>query len=139
MAGKADFTDQEWETLQKGVAGAALLVAVAEPGFLDTFKEMRVLAEHLAEAKEKSDSPLIRQLAEVDGAGFGVTASAQEVEQETIAALRSAMSTLQAKAPGEVERYRTFVLDVAESVAAAAKDVGAEESGAIEKVRSALH
>ena len=46
MAGKADFTEQEWETLQKGVTGGAMLVAVSEGGFRDTFKEMGVLAEH---------------------------------------------------------------------------------------------
>lgn len=138
MAGKGDFTEQEWETLQKGVTGSAVLVAVAEPGFFDTFKEMRVLADHLAEAKEKGDSPLIRELADVDGAGISVTASAQEVEQETLEALRSAISTLQTKAPGEVEAYRTFVLDVAQSVAAAAKDVGAAETGALDKIRAAV-
>jgi hypothetical protein len=138
MAGKADFTEQEWETLQRGVTGGALLVAVADRGFLDTFKEMGALAEHLSEARKENASPLVRELAEVRGTGFGLTASPAEVEREASEALRSAVGTLRTKAPEEQQAYRDFVLGVAQSVAAAAKDVGAEETGAIEKIRAAL-
>jgi hypothetical protein len=138
MAGKADFTDQEWETLQKGVTGSALLVAVADRGFFDTFKEMRVLAKHLSEVREKSASQLVRELAEVRSTGFGFTDSPEEVERETTEALTSARSILKAKAPDEMEAYSGFALEVAQSVAAAAKDVGAAESGAIEKIKAAL-
>lgn len=138
MAGKADFTEQEWETLQKGVTGSAMLVAVADRGFFDTFKEVGALTKHLSQAREKNETPLIRELAEVRGTGFGLTDSPQEVESETTDALRSAVSTLQAKAPGDVQAYRDFVLDVAQSVAAAADDVGASETDAIEKIKTGL-
>ena len=138
MAVKSDFTDQEWETLQKGVTGAGLLVTVADRSFFDTFKEAGALAKHLAEARKENGSPLVRELAEVRGTGFGMTDSPTEVEQETVAALGSAVATLQAKAPDEVQAYRDFVLGVAESVAAAAKDVGATETAAIDKIRAAL-
>ena len=30
MATKTDFTDQEWESLQKGVSGAGLLVSLSD-------------------------------------------------------------------------------------------------------------
>jgi UTP-glucose-1-phosphate uridylyltransferase len=138
MAGKADFTEQEWETLQKGVTGAGLMVTVADRGFFDTFKEAGALAQHLSEARKDNTSPLVRELAEVRGTGYGMTDSPAEVEQETIAAVGSAVATLQQKAPDEVQAYRDFVLGVAESVAAAAKDVGATETAAIEKIRAAL-
>jgi hypothetical protein len=138
MAGKSDFTEQEWETLQKGVTGAGLMVTVADRGFFDTFKETGALAEHLSDARKENASTLIRELAEVRGTGFGMTDSPAEVEEETVAALRSAVGTLQAKAPDEVQAYRDFVLGVAQSVAAAAKDVGASETAAIEKIRVAL-
>jgi len=52
MAGKADFTDQEWETLQKGVTGAGLLVAVSDRSFFDTFGEATTMAKHLAAGRE---------------------------------------------------------------------------------------
>jgi hypothetical protein len=138
MAGKADFTEQEWEALQKGVTGSALLVSLADRGFFDTFKEVGALGKHLKEAREKSASPLIKEVAEVRGTGFGLTAKPDEVEKETTEALSAAVSTLQAKAPDDVEAYRNFVLEVAQSVAAAAKDVGASETGAIDQIKAAL-
>jgi hypothetical protein len=138
MAGKTDFTEQEWETMQKGVTGAGMLVSVADRSFFDTFKEVGALAKHLSEARSKSSSPLVRELAEVRGTGFGLTTSPQEVEEETLEALRAAMGTLQVKAPDEAQAYGDFVLDVAQSVAEAAKDVGATESGAVDKIKAAL-
>jgi hypothetical protein len=138
MAGKADFTEQEWETLQKGVTGAALLVSVADRGFFDTFKEVGALSKHLSEARKTSDSPLIKELAEVRGTGFGLTTSPEEIEGGTLESLRSAVGILQAKAPDEAPAYRDFVIAVAESVAAAADDVGATETDALEKIKAAL-
>jgi hypothetical protein len=138
MASKADFTEQEWETLQKGVTGSAMLVSVADKGFFDTFREVGALTEHLSEAKKSSESALIQELAEVRGTGFGLTASPEEVERETTEALRSAVSTLQAKAPDGVQAYRDFVLEAAQSVAAAADEIGATETDALEKIKAAL-
>jgi hypothetical protein len=62
----------------------------------------------------------------------------QEIEDETVAALRSAVSTLQAKAPDDVQEYRDFVVEVAESVAKAADEIGATETDALEKIKAAL-
>ena len=70
MAGKADFTEQEWETLHKGVTGAGLLVSVSERGFYDSFKEVGALAKHLAGARKDSSSQLVRELAETRGTGL---------------------------------------------------------------------
>ncbi|HEY9378823.1 MAG TPA: hypothetical protein VIQ02_17235 [Jiangellaceae bacterium] len=138
MASKADFTAEEWETLQKGVTGAAMLVSLADRGFFDTFKEVGALAKHLGEARTKSTSPLVKEVAEVRGTGFGLTSSPQEVETETLQALRSSMTTLQSKAPDDAPAYREFVLNVVKSVAEAAKDTAAAESDAIEKIEAAL-
>jgi hypothetical protein len=138
MTTKTDFTEQEWETLQKGVTGAGLLVSVSDRGFFDTFKEAGALAKHLNEAREGHDSELLRELSQVRGSGFGLSASPDEVERETLEALPDAVGILKAKAPEELDAYRSLVLGVAESVAEAAKGVGAGESGAIEKIRSAV-
>jgi hypothetical protein len=48
------------------------------------------------------------------------------------------MATLRAKAPDEVDAYRSLVLGVAESVGAASKGVGPEEREAIDKIRATL-
>jgi hypothetical protein len=138
MATKADFTEQEWETLQKGVTGAGLLVSVSDRSFFDTFKEAGTLAKQVAQAKEKNPSELVRELADVKGTGFGVRSSPEEVETETLAALQTAKTTLESKAPDELEPYRQFVLEVAQAVADSAGGGETAETAAIEKVKSAL-
>jgi hypothetical protein len=138
MAKKADFTEQEWESLQKGVVGAGLLVSLSDRSFFDTFKEAGALGKHVAQAKQSGSSDLVRGLADLHGAGFGLTSSPDKVENETLEALRTAKTTLELKAPDELEPYRQFVVEVAQSVANAAGGGDAAESGAIEKVRSAV-
>ena len=138
MAKRADFTDEEWESLQRGVVGAGLLVSLSDRSFFDTFKEAGALSKHVAQAKQGSSSELVRELADVHGTGFGVRTSPDKVESETLAALQTAKTTLESKAPDEVAPYREFVLEVAQSVANAAGGGEAAESGAIEKVRSAV-
>lgn len=138
MSSRADFTEEEWKAMQKGATGAGMLVAVSDRDFTDTFKEAGALAKHLGEARQKSDSQLIRELAEAKGTGFGLTASPQEVESETIVALSTATATLEAKAPADADAYRQFVLDVAESVADAASGVEVGETAALDKIKAAL-
>jgi len=139
MAGKTEFTSEEWETMQKGVTGAGMLVAVSDRGFLDTFKEAGSLAKHLVAARRDSTSQLIRELAETRGSGFGLTSSPGEIESETVEALRSSVAMLEVKAPDEAEAYRAFVIGLAQSVAEAADGGDTAESGALDKIRLALN
>jgi hypothetical protein len=138
MATRADFTEGEWKAMQSGITGAGMLVAVSDPGFFDTFKEASALAHHLQAAHEKSDSALIRELAAGHERPFGMTASPAEVEQSTVTALKEGMAALQAKSPEDLPAYKALVLDIAESVAAAAKGVSAQESTVLDHLRAAL-
>jgi hypothetical protein len=52
--------------------------------------------------------------------------------------LGAVKTTLESKAPDELNPYREFVLEIAQSVSQAAGGGEAAESGAIEKVKSAL-
>jgi hypothetical protein len=115
-----------------------MLVAISDRGFFDTFKEANALAKHLAAAHAGSESELIREVAEAHGSPFGVTTPPDEVEKGTLDALHTAVAALQAKAPDDLPAYRQLVLDVAESVAEAAKGVSANETTALETIRSAL-
>jgi hypothetical protein len=137
VAKKSDFTEQEWEQLRKGATGAGLLVSVSDRSFFDSFKEAGSLAKHLAGGRT-GESELVRELASERGSGFGVRSAPQEIESETVEALRGAVSTLQAKAPDEVEAYKSFVLEVAEAVGKAAGGGEAAEAATIEKIRAAL-
>ena len=137
MAGKADFTEDEWEALQKGVMGAGMLVSVAHRDFTDSFGEAKAIAKDLA-AHRESESQLVRELSGAHGTGFGVFTSPKEVEEGTIASLAAAVAALAQKAPDELDAYRAFVLEVATSAAAAKGGVQEEETAAIEKVKAAL-
>ena len=138
MASKADFTEEEWETMRKGVAGAGMLVSVGDRDFTDTFGEAGALAKRLGQEREAGGSEFIRELAAGRPAGFGLTASAQEVEAETLEALRSTTAILAAKAPDEAESYRQLVLDVADAVANAKGGIKPGETAAIDKIKEAL-
>ena len=136
MAGKTDFTEDEWQELQQGVTGAGLLVSTAHRDFTDSFGEAKAVATHLA-AHRESGSELVRDLSATHSTGFGLVASPKEVSG-TLTALSSSVALLQAKAPDEVEAYQTLVLDVATAVAEAKGGVKDEETAAIERIREAL-
>ena len=138
MATKADFTEDEWKAMESGVAGAGTYVATVDRGFFDTFKEASALAHHLRDAHERSDSALIRELATGHDRPFGLTASPDEMERSTVAALETAVAALTAKAPEELPAYKGLVLDVAQSVAEAAKGVSPQENSALDRIRAAL-
>ncbi len=132
------LNDAEIETLRKGAMGAGLLVSVSDRGFFDTFKEAGTLAKHVAAARANSESAVVRRVAEGHSTGFGVTTPPDEIESGTLDTLRASVQLLQSKAPGEVEAYRSFVLDLARSVAAAAPGGDAAEGGAIAEIEGAL-
>ena len=132
------LSESEIETLHKGAMGAGLLVSVSDRSFFDTFKEAGVLAKHVAAARGNSESTVVKQVAAGRSTGFGVTSSPEEIESGTLDALRAAVRLLEAKAPTEVEAYRSFVLDLARSVAAAAPGGDEAEGEAIAKIEAAV-
>lgn len=137
MAGKADFTEEEWEDLQKGVAGAGMLVSSAHRDFTDSFGEASAIAKQLA-AHQDSESQLVRDLSSTRGTGFGLIASPKEVVEGTFNALRAAVAVLGQKAPDELEAYRGLVLDVANAAAEAKGGMKSEELAAIERIKGTL-
>ncbi len=138
MATKADFSEDEWKALQKGVTGAGMLVSVSDRDFTDSFGEASALAKYLARQREEGASELIKELAHAKGTGFGFTDSSQEVETETLDALRASVATLAAKASDEVASYRELVLGIATFVAEAKGGVTEVESATIAKLEEAL-
>jgi hypothetical protein len=138
MAGKSDFTGDEWTTLQHGLAGTVLLVSVSDPGLFDTFKEAGAAARHYADARRSNASGLVRDLSADPGLGFGFGMSPQELETQTLAALGAATATVKQKAPDELDAYKQFVVEVAQSVAAAAKGTSGAETAALAKIEGAL-
>jgi len=72
------------------------------------------------------------------GPSSGRRSTPGAVETETLAALQSAKTALASKAPDELDSYRQFVVEVAQSVADAAGGGETAERAAIEKINSAL-
>ena len=138
MATKADFSEDEWKAMQKGVTGAGMLVSVSDRDFTDSFGEASALAKYLGRQRESGASELMRGLAHAKGTGFGLTDSPQEVETETVDALRSSVATLAAKAPDELGAYRELVLGTATSVAEAKGGVTEVEAATIARLEEAL-
>jgi hypothetical protein len=140
VATKADFTEDEWKTLQKAVTGAGMLVSASDRDFTDSFGEAKTLATFLATQHQHSDNVFVRDVAGTHGTGFGFASSPQKVESETLEALRSSVATLAAKAPDDVAAYQQLVLGVAEAVAEAkGGGVSDKEAAAIAQIREALN
>ena len=138
MATKSDFTEDEWKALQKGVTGAGMLVSVSDRDFTDSFGEASALAKYLGGQRQSGATELIRELAAVKGTGFGLTDSPQEVEAETLEALRTAKALLGSKAPEELPSYRNLVLGIANHVAEAKGGVSDAETATIARLEAAL-
>ena len=139
MATRADFDEQEWEAIQRGLTGAGMLVSVADRDFTDSFGEARALAKYLAKQRNESPSALVRDIAAIHKSGFGFGTTPQELESGTVEALRSAAAAIAAKAPDEADAYRELVLGAAQHVAdAKGGGTSPAERAAIETISQAL-
>jgi hypothetical protein len=138
MATKADFTEDEWHVLQRGMTGSGVLVSLSDRDLTDSFGEAGAMGKYLAGAQVASASPLVRDLAKTHGTGFGLTASPDKVRAETMEALRTSVATLTAKAPDELDAYRQLVLGLAQAVAEAKGGEKPVETTMIGEIREAL-
>jgi hypothetical protein len=141
MTAKADFTEEEWNTVREGPAAAGMIVLTAQGG--GSFRETWALAKSYAEAKQKPGSSQLLDEIVSERPDVERHRSAEEQEQHGLAGLQEAVALLESKAtPEEVEAYKTFVLDVAKRVANAHEEGGQRvsptEQAALDKVASSL-
>ena len=142
MTGKADFTPEEWDLVREGPTAAGMVTLTAEKGGM--FRESWAMAKEYTEARnEHGESELLDALVaeKPDAKRYD---SPQELESVGLQHLTEAVALLEQKAtPGEVAGYKKFVMQVAERVAEAHKEHGAEvsdaERAAIEKLSAALN
>jgi hypothetical protein len=143
MTGKADFTENEWDTVLEGPATAGLIVVTAQRG--GTFRETIAIAKTYVEArKQHGGSQLLDEIVsakpEVDRTRYH---SAEELKEHGLQHLRDAVALLEPKAtPEELDEYKRFVLNVADKVANAHREggesVSADERAAIEAIAASL-
>lgn len=125
------LTDGETRILRDGAYGAIALVANAEPGLLDLVRESFAASKVLV-----SSSGVVRA-ALTTGDLPELPRSPEQLEARVLPALRRAVAVLKVKAPAEVDRYRSTVLEACDR-AAAEHGVVTAESQALSRIRSAL-
>jgi hypothetical protein len=143
MTGKADFTEEEWETVLEGPTSAGLIVSTAQRG--GSFRESFSLAKAFAEARNATGaSDLMDEVArskpKVDRERQG---SVEDLKEHHLGIIREAVSLLESKAsPEELADYRRFTLSLAERVARAKEEseepVSDAERAAIDEISVAL-
>jgi hypothetical protein len=143
MTGKAEFTEQEWETVLSGPPSAGMIVVFAQRG--GTFRETFAIGKAYAEAREQHGASelldaIVAAKPEIDHTRYS---SVEELRSHGLQRLRDAVSVLEAKATEqELEDYRRFVLMLAEKVAAAHREEGVAvsppEQAAIDEISASL-
>jgi len=126
------LTEDEQKTVRSAALRASALVAQADPGFLDTFKESFAGSKAV-----KAASPQVQKLVS-GGLPEMPSGGKDEVEARTLELIRQAVGILTAKAPQLLEEYRQVVLQSARDVAAAADDTSQSETAAIGDTERAL-
>ena len=140
MAGKADFTQAEWQTLQWAVTDTMTYLSMADPGFWDMFKEAKGAATYIAGVKTYGENVLVRQLAGDIHAtrDKAVSGNPTDVSGEVTVRVSEAAKIVAGKSPEDLAAFKGFILGVAKATAEAAKGVGPTEAAAIAKLEAAL-
>ena len=127
------LTEDEQKTVRSAALRACALVAQAEPGFFDTFKE-----SFAASKAVKAATPDMQKLVTGGGLPEMPSGGKEEVNARTLELLKQAVRMLTDKAPHLVEEYRQVVLQSAKDVAAAADDTSQNETAAVSEIEHAL-
>lgn len=140
MASKADFSEAEWQTLHWAVMDTMAYLSMADPGFMDMFKEANAAARYVAGARVGSDSAVVRELASEVKAkrDKAVSSNPADIAGQVTQRVREAADIVAARAPEDLDAFKAFILGLARATAEAAKGVSAGEVQAIEKLEAAL-
>jgi hypothetical protein len=132
---KTDFTSEEWETFRNApyLAAAAVMMA-GRSGIFGSIKEVFVTAHTLYESTS-SDSPLIKALSTPEEVKRGqefvsnqvsfrdAAQAPQKLHRLAVEHCQTAVGLLRQKGDlAEAERYKRWVLEIAQKVANAAKE-----------------
>ena len=138
MAGKADFTSEEWGKILQSIMLAGIAVSAAEPsGLLGTLKEGMASARALLEAQaDPSADDLVKaaitdfetpdglDVARQGVASLVVGSTPAQISEKATDALHQVSSMLDAKAPADSVAFKTWLRHIAAAVADASKEGG---------------
>ena len=134
MAGKADFTADEWSLLCKSPMLAGMVVVAASPsGPFGVIKEMVALGKLVAETKAKGGDGLVSAVVNEITTREGIErAKPTEIQGKSpdqarafaLDQLKQVATLLRQKAPGDATAFSQWLQEVAERVASASKEGG---------------
>jgi hypothetical protein len=148
MTSKSAFNAEEWAVVAEAPALAALRVVAADRG--GTVRESLSLARAYGEARKRGGGGLLDEIVstspQLDPSRFK---NPDELGRQGSQRLREAVEIVERTAtPEEVEEYRRFILDVADTVAHAhreggflgigGKEVSDEEQAVLDEIRATL-
>jgi hypothetical protein len=149
VAGRAEFTAEEWARLGSAMISAVELVSFVDGGRSGMAREISKVRTALRDASQRHPSQLVRELAATPGRSvIDAHLSPGEAEEPVLGVLRAAAATLEAKAPEELEAYQRFVVHLGEVAATATRSGGVlgiagqrvsyAEASALDRIRQAL-
>ncbi|HSK27694.1 MAG TPA: hypothetical protein VK894_12370 [Jiangellales bacterium] len=149
MAGRQDFTEDEWVALAHAQLAAGYLVAGhAEQSRRDFVQEMYAVFEELRDRSVTADSELVREVAGAHAGGETIDEWHAESEEELLSSMSRAIALVAERAPGDVPAFREHLVSVAERAAKATRHGGflgiggtrvtAEEQELVDRVRQAV-
>jgi hypothetical protein len=143
MTTKSAFSPEEWKTVLEGPPAAGMIVITAAHGGM--FRETVAMAKAYSEARaEHGESELLDEIVAtkpaVDHTRYH---SPEELREHGLANLRDAVALVEDKATArELDDYRSFVVKLANKVAAAHREHGQRvsptEAAAIQDIIAAL-
>ena len=138
MAGKADFTPEEWARIVASPMVAGMAITAADPsGLWGLMKEAMAGGWSLVEAKQNAAAnPLAKAVAEdittpetQNAARSRLQAQFKgaqlsDLKTRAVDELRGVAAIVDAKAPGDAAGFKTWLRDVAQKAAEAGKEGG---------------
>jgi hypothetical protein len=138
MAGKGDFTPEEWKTLLESVMMAGIAVTAADPsGLWGSFKESMASARAIIGAKHDPEATeLVHALAgefetsegrAIARDGLRMQLSGKrppEIVAQCLQIIRQAAAIVAAQAPGDAASFKAWLQHISQGVAEAAPEGG---------------
>ena len=138
MAGKADFTPDEWKAVVASPMLAGMAVTLAEPsGLWGMMKESFASGQALLEAKNNADASelakaIVADLETAEGrdvAREGLRSqvagkSPPDAKQQILAALAAVGKIVDAKSPGAAPAFKAWLISLSTKVAEASSEGG---------------
>ena len=138
MTDKSNFTPDEWKLLLESVMTASIAVTAADPsGLWGLLKESFAGGTELAKAKmDPAANALIKAIVADFGTSEGQRAARDglkekfkgsqpaEIKAKSIETLRQVAAVIDSKAPGDAAAFKTWLRQISQHVAEAAKEGG---------------